>query len=89
MLTFQRNNAHKALVIYIFVHLLGNQFFLNFVKRKMYFLKQLSFVLFQRCEQSNPCQQHCTDTGIAIECSCLNGFQLHSDNKSCMGNYYW
>ena len=38
-----------------------------------------------RCTANNPCAQKCTDTGLAIECSCLPGYELARDAINCLG----
>jgi len=37
-----------------------------------------------RCTANNPCAQKCTDTGLAIECSCLPGYELARDAINCL-----
>lgn len=39
------------------------------------------------CAVENPCSQKCTDTGVAVECSCHSGYQLGDDEKTCYGNF--
>lgn len=34
--------------------------------------------------KQNPCQQVCTDGGEAVVCSCKAGYELLSDNVSCI-----
>lgn len=36
-----------------------------------------------RCESSNPCEQRCTDNGVAVTCSCNPGYVLANDKRSC------
>ncbi|MPC59490.1 Fibulin-1 [Portunus trituberculatus] len=36
-----------------------------------------------RCEENNPCDHICKDTGVSIVCSCNPGFILEADQKSC------
>ena len=38
-----------------------------------------------QCQDRNPCQHLCVDTGVAIECKCFGGYQLNSDERSCSG----
>ncbi|XP_029292371.1 fibulin-2-like [Cottoperca gobio] len=35
------------------------------------------------CEGNGPCQQHCTSVGGTPQCSCLPGFSLMADGRSC------
>ncbi|XP_076276277.1 uncharacterized protein LOC143207096 [Lasioglossum baleicum] len=37
-----------------------------------------------RCKTSNPCEQRCTDNGVAVTCSCDPGYVLANDNHSCI-----
>lgn len=37
-----------------------------------------------RCVSSNPCDQLCRDTGVAIICDCSTGFILSPDQKTCL-----
>ncbi|CAK9820357.1 FBN2 [Anthophora quadrimaculata] len=37
-----------------------------------------------RCKSSNPCEQRCTDNGVAITCSCDPGYTLAKDKHSCI-----
>ncbi|XP_076668059.1 uncharacterized protein LOC143368830 isoform X1 [Andrena cerasifolii] len=37
-----------------------------------------------RCKQTNPCEQRCTDSGDAITCSCNPGYALADDKRSCI-----
>ena len=37
-----------------------------------------------RCKQTNPCEQRCTDNGVAITCSCNPGYALADDKRSCI-----
>lgn len=37
-----------------------------------------------RCKQTNPCEQRCTDNGVAITCSCKPGYALADDKRSCI-----
>lgn len=37
------------------------------------------------CAVENPCSQKCTDTGVAVECSCHSGYELGDDEKTCYG----
>ncbi|XP_017758004.1 PREDICTED: fibrillin-3-like [Eufriesea mexicana] len=37
-----------------------------------------------RCKSSNPCEQRCTDNGVAVTCSCDPGYVLANDKRSCM-----
>ena len=32
------------------------------------------------------CDHHCINTPGSFYCTCLNGFELFSDNRSCAGN---
>ena len=36
------------------------------------------------CSTENPCSQKCTDTGLAVECSCNSGYQLTADERTCL-----
>lgn len=38
-----------------------------------------------RCNLNNPCDQECTDTGVAIKCSCNDGYELAADKRTCNG----
>lgn len=38
-----------------------------------------------RCELNNPCDHDCTDTGVAIKCSCNDGYELATDKRTCNG----
>lgn len=38
-----------------------------------------------RCVLNNPCEHKCIDTGVAVKCSCYEGFELQKDKKSCIG----
>ena len=46
---------------------------------------QLNISFLCRCSVNNLCAQKCTDTGLAIECSCLPGYELALDDISCSG----
>lgn len=35
------------------------------------------------CKEDDPCQQQCSDTDYGIKCSCLPGYELGVDRKSC------
>lgn len=35
------------------------------------------------CKEENPCQQQCSDTDYGYKCSCLPGYELGVDRKSC------
>lgn len=35
------------------------------------------------CKEDNPCEQQCTDTERGYKCSCLPGYELGVDRKSC------
>ena len=37
------------------------------------------------CSVTNPCTQYCNNTIGSFECSCRDGFQLHSDKFTCTG----
>ncbi|XP_043527700.1 fibrillin-2-like [Frieseomelitta varia] len=37
-----------------------------------------------RCKSSNPCEQRCTDNGVAVTCSCNPGYILAKDKHSCL-----
>lgn len=37
-----------------------------------------------RCKLSNPCEQRCTDNGVAVTCSCNSGYILAKDKHSCL-----
>ncbi|XP_006623621.1 fibrillin-1-like [Apis dorsata] len=37
-----------------------------------------------RCKSSNPCEQRCTDNGVAVTCSCNPGYILADDKHSCL-----
>ncbi|XP_076756473.1 uncharacterized protein LOC143426737 [Xylocopa sonorina] len=37
-----------------------------------------------RCKSSNPCEQRCTDNGVAVTCSCDPGYVLANDKHSCI-----
>ena len=37
------------------------------------------------CSLTNPCTQYCNNTIGSFECSCRDGFQLHSDKFTCTG----
>ncbi|XP_017892365.1 fibrillin-1-like [Ceratina calcarata] len=37
-----------------------------------------------RCKSSNPCEQRCTDNGVAVTCSCDPGYVLADDARSCI-----
>ena len=37
------------------------------------------------CSGTNPCTQYCNNTIGSFECSCRDGFQLHSDKFTCTG----
>lgn len=39
-----------------------------------------------RCNENNPCEHECKDTGVSIQCSCYGGFELAKDKVSCNGN---
>ena len=36
-------------------------------------------------ENTDGCEQMCTDTDGSFECFCEDGFRLHSDERSCEG----
>ncbi|ELU04015.1 hypothetical protein CAPTEDRAFT_156040 [Capitella teleta] len=36
-----------------------------------------------RCDEENPCDHECIDTGEAIQCNCFDGYMLRTDRKSC------
>lgn len=36
-----------------------------------------------RCKSTHPCEQKCTDNGVAVICSCNPGFTLRSDGRTC------
>lgn len=38
-----------------------------------------------RCDENNPCEHQCKDTGVSIQCSCYEGFELDKDKISCNG----
>lgn len=38
-----------------------------------------------RCEENNPCDHDCFDSGTSIECTCRNGYELAADKTSCKG----
>ncbi|XP_012149839.2 uncharacterized protein LOC100874867 [Megachile rotundata] len=37
-----------------------------------------------RCKSTNPCEQRCTDNGVAVICSCNPGYILANDKRSCI-----
>ncbi|XP_054011032.1 fibrillin-1-like [Hylaeus anthracinus] len=37
-----------------------------------------------RCKSTNPCEQRCTDNGVAVICSCNPGYVLANDGRSCI-----
>ncbi|XP_033310494.1 fibrillin-1-like isoform X1 [Bombus bifarius] len=37
-----------------------------------------------RCKSSNPCEQRCTDNGVAVTCSCNPDYVLAKDKRSCL-----
>ncbi|XP_034188272.2 uncharacterized protein LOC117607997 isoform X1 [Osmia lignaria lignaria] len=37
-----------------------------------------------RCKSTNPCEQRCTDNGVAVICSCNPGYVLANDKRSCI-----
>lgn len=39
-----------------------------------------------RCTLNNPCDQECTDTGVAIKCTCNDGYELAADKHTCNGD---
>ena len=43
----------------------------------------LYFPSFRCNTNSNPCEQNCTDTGLAVICSCNPGYELSGDGHSC------
>lgn len=43
------------------------------------------FIIGCRCLESNPCEHNCIDTGVAVQCSCDDGYELQKDKKSCKG----
>ena len=40
--------------------------------------------IWHRCKSSNPCEQRCTDNGVAVTCSCNPGYILAKDKHSCL-----
>lgn len=40
--------------------------------------------LLDRCKSTNPCEQRCTDNGVAVICSCNPGYILANDKRSCI-----
>lgn len=40
-----------------------------------------------RCDENNPCEHHCIDTGVSIRCTCDSGFQLANDKTTCNGKF--
>ncbi|XP_044741825.1 fibulin-2-like isoform X2 [Chrysoperla carnea] len=36
-----------------------------------------------RCDENNPCEHHCIDTGVSIRCTCDSGFELANDKTTC------
>lgn len=45
----------------------------------------LVFNIDSRCLVNNPCEHKCIDTGVAVKCSCYEGFELQKNKKSCKG----
>lgn len=37
-----------------------------------------------RCKSTHPCEQRCTDNGVAVICSCNPGYDLANDGRSCI-----
>ncbi|EFN68423.1 Fibrillin-2 [Camponotus floridanus] len=37
-----------------------------------------------RCKSTHPCEQRCTDNGMAVICSCNPGYDLADDGRSCI-----
>ena len=37
------------------------------------------------CLSNTPCEQLCTNTNGSFECTCLDGYELHSNGMSCNG----
>ncbi|XP_076236207.1 uncharacterized protein LOC143180395 [Calliopsis andreniformis] len=37
-----------------------------------------------RCKSTHPCEQRCTDNGVAVICSCNPGYDLADDGRSCI-----
>lgn len=37
-----------------------------------------------RCKSTHPCEQRCTDNGVAVICSCNPGYNLADDGRSCI-----
>ena len=41
------------------------------------------------CAQgSDGCDQNCTNTDESYYCTCMDGYELESDNHTCTGNVY-
>ena len=39
------------------------------------------------CVQGAGCSQNCNNTAGSYFCTCMDGFELESDNHTCAGDY--
>ena len=46
------------------------------------------FVDIDECVDPNSCQHHCENTEGAYVCSCIHGYKLASDKRTCVGEIH-
>ena len=73
-------------MLLVFVYTFEYLFFFFFFF--LHFFVVSSNILDQdECKLHNPCGQNCTNTEGSFLCSCMPGYKLLTNGRSCEGNY--